>query len=174
MDRLDEIGAENWQDQYVDRVDGSVRCGLSILVEGEWVTKWDVGSASDIEPEKGAYSEAFKRAAVKWGVGRDLYGHAPSRPTARPNHNAAGTSSPAAGGAAGGRVAMPRPSAPTTPPVPDDWNLDDSDAGAPVASHGGAPRGPVHKWEMRPGKKGGWFCSGKLDDGSWCDQRVAA
>src|SRR5512139_4234760 len=67
MDRLDEIGAENWQDRYVDRPEGSVRCGIGILVDGEWVWKWDVGDPSDIEPTKGAYSEAFKRAGVKWG-----------------------------------------------------------------------------------------------------------
>jgi hypothetical protein len=74
MDRLDELGADVWQDQYVDRADGSVRCGLSVLVDGEWVTKWDVGTESDIESDKGSYSDAFKRAAVKWGIGRELYG----------------------------------------------------------------------------------------------------
>lgn len=91
MDRLDEIGGENWQDQFVDRSDGSVRCGIGILVDGEWVWKWDVGVASDIEPEKGAYSESFKRAGVKWGIARDLYGHpassgrAPIPPAPRPS-----------------------------------------------------------------------------------------
>ena len=35
MDVLDGlVGPHNWQDQYVDRADGSVRCGLSINVEG--------------------------------------------------------------------------------------------------------------------------------------------
>ena len=75
MDRLDEIGPENWQDQYHDRADGSVRCGIGVLIEGEWVWKWDVGDPSDIESNKGAYSESFKRAGVKWGIARDLYGH---------------------------------------------------------------------------------------------------
>jgi hypothetical protein len=77
MDTLDGmIGPENWRDEYVDRADGSVRCGLSILVDGEWVTKWDVGDPSDIEATLGSYSHAFKRAGVKWGIARDLYGHA--------------------------------------------------------------------------------------------------
>ena len=94
MDRLDYLGPENWQDRYVDRPGGSVRCGIGLLVDGDWVWKWDVGTQSDIEPEKGSYSEAFKRAAVKWGIGRDLYGkgttapppaqRAPAPPAARP------------------------------------------------------------------------------------------
>lgn len=73
MDRLDSIGADNWQDLYVDRPDGSVRGGIGILIDGEWVWKWDVGTESDIESDKGSYSDAFKRAAVKWGIARDLY-----------------------------------------------------------------------------------------------------
>jgi hypothetical protein len=75
MDKLDRLGPENWQDQFVDRSDGSVRCGIGLHIGDEWIWKWDVGTVSDIEPEKGAYSEAFKRAGVKWGIGRDLYGH---------------------------------------------------------------------------------------------------
>lgn len=105
MDRLDELGPGNWQDQYQDRPNGSVRCGIGVNVEGEWIWKWDVGDESDIEAEKGAHSDAFKRAGVKWGIGRDLYGdHAhpngngraaapPARPPAAPQrpvpHNAA-------------------------------------------------------------------------------------
>jgi hypothetical protein len=79
MDKLDHLGPENWQDQFVDRTDGSVRCGIGLLIGGDWVWKWDVGTVSDIEPEKGSYSEAFKRAGVKWGIGRDLYDHRPTR-----------------------------------------------------------------------------------------------
>lgn len=74
MDRLDAaVGPENWRDVYED-TGSSVRCGLSIRVNQEWITKWDVGDQSDIEPTKGAHSDAFKRAAVKWGIARDLYG----------------------------------------------------------------------------------------------------
>jgi hypothetical protein len=85
MDKLDRLGPENWQDQFVDRLDGSVRCGIGIHIGDEWIWKWDVGTVSDIEPEKGAYSEAFKRAGVKWGIARDLYGHkAPQAPRTAP------------------------------------------------------------------------------------------
>jgi len=77
QDRFDEVcGIENWQNEY-RAIDGSLFGGISILVdrgdEGEWITKWDVGSESSIEKEKGNSSDSFKRAAVMWGVGRFLY-----------------------------------------------------------------------------------------------------
>lgn len=88
MDRLDSLGGEVWQDAYEQMADGAIRCGIGILIDGEWVWKFDVGVPSDIEPELGAFSHAFKRAAVKWGVARDLYapqGAAGARqPVARP------------------------------------------------------------------------------------------
>lgn len=73
MDRLDQIvSSENWQDRY--EVHGSrVVCYLSIRVDGEWITKADGAGDTQVEAEKGALSDAFKRAAVKWGIGRYLY-----------------------------------------------------------------------------------------------------
>jgi hypothetical protein len=74
MDRLDVCaGPQNWQTQYEDVHGGGVRCSLSIKVMGTWVSKTDVGDASTIEPIKGAHSDALKRAAVQWGIARDLY-----------------------------------------------------------------------------------------------------
>lgn len=73
MDRLDEVvGFENWQDRYEFHGSRTV-CYLSIRVEGEWITKADGAGDSDVEAEKGAISDALKRAAVKWGIGRYLY-----------------------------------------------------------------------------------------------------
>lgn len=73
MELLDEVvGPANWQDHYRE-VAGQVYCDLSIKADGEWVTKSDCGTASAFEAEKGQASDAFKRAAVKWGVGRFLY-----------------------------------------------------------------------------------------------------
>ena len=77
MERLDEtVGPENWQDKYRD-VDGGVEAGVGIKFgdasQFYWVWKFDVGIRSKIEPVKGGYSDAFKRACVKWGIGRDLY-----------------------------------------------------------------------------------------------------
>ncbi|MDR9813064.1 Rad52/Rad22 family DNA repair protein [Rhizobium hidalgonense] len=73
MDRLDDVcGSENWQDRYEFHGTRTI-CYLSIRVDGEWVTKADGAGDSDVEAEKGAISDALKRAAVKWGIGRYLY-----------------------------------------------------------------------------------------------------
>jgi hypothetical protein len=78
MDRLDAVvGPENWQDDFEVMPNGNVVCRLSLRVGGEWITKTDVGGESDQKDpgdrEKAAFSDALKRAAVKWGVGRYLY-----------------------------------------------------------------------------------------------------
>jgi len=74
MDRLDLIvGTQNWQDSYQETAKGRLICTLSINVEGEWISKSDGAGDTDVEGSKGAISDAFKRAAVKWGVGRYLY-----------------------------------------------------------------------------------------------------
>ncbi len=73
MERLDEVcGAENWQDRYEFHGARTV-CYLSVRINDEWVTKADGAGDSDVEAEKGAISDALKRAAVKWGIGRYLY-----------------------------------------------------------------------------------------------------
>jgi hypothetical protein len=38
-----------------------------------WIWKSDGAGATDVEGEKGMLSDALKRAAVRWGVGRYLY-----------------------------------------------------------------------------------------------------
>ncbi|MBI1299530.1 hypothetical protein GC175_31785 [bacterium] len=74
-DRLDAtVGPENWSDQYAvlgeqrtpNGQEYVVACRLTVL----GVTKEDVGSGED---HKAAYSDAFKRAAVRYGVARYLY-----------------------------------------------------------------------------------------------------
>lgn len=73
MDMLDNtLGAENWQDDY-KVIDGKLLAGIGIKCDNVWVWKWDTGTESNMEAEKGQMSDAFKRAAVKWGVGRFLY-----------------------------------------------------------------------------------------------------
>jgi hypothetical protein len=74
MDRLDEaVGPGNWQDSYVETVKGRVVCTISLRVGEEWVSKSDGAGDTAVEGEKGGVSDAFKRAAVKWGIGRYLY-----------------------------------------------------------------------------------------------------
>lgn len=75
QDRLDEVfGVTGWSDEYRE-IGGNLYCGITIIDPdtGERVTKWDVGTESNIEKEKGNSSDAFKRSAVKLGVGRFLY-----------------------------------------------------------------------------------------------------
>ena len=78
MNRLDEVvGPASWQDRY-EIHGGKTICYLSLCVafqngEAVWITKADAAGDSAVEAEKGAISDAFKRAAVKWGIGRYLY-----------------------------------------------------------------------------------------------------
>lgn len=80
MNRFDEVvGPENWRNEYREGPGGGILCGLSVRVfhplnpEGEWVTKWDGAENTDVEAVKGGLSNAMKRAAVQWGIGRYLY-----------------------------------------------------------------------------------------------------
>lgn len=80
MDRLDAVvGPDKWEDHYevlADKVvDGNrlveAKCTLTLFLEaGAGVSKEDVGEGDSL---KAAFSDAFKRAAVKFGVGRYLY-----------------------------------------------------------------------------------------------------
>lgn len=73
MDRLDQVcGAADWQCDYPHAAAKTV-CRIGIKVDGEWIWKSNGAGDSDIEAEKGALSDAFKRAAVLWGIGRYLY-----------------------------------------------------------------------------------------------------
>jgi hypothetical protein len=79
MDRFDSVcGFAGWQNTYTPGVGASIVCNIGIRIAGDWIWKSDGAGASDMEPEKGALSDAFKRAGVRWGVGRYLYEvHAP-------------------------------------------------------------------------------------------------
>lgn len=78
MDRLDDVcGVDGWQDRYTVLPNNSVMCSLSIKADGVWIERADCGSQSD-QPDEGdrlksAFSDALKRAAVKFGIGRYLY-----------------------------------------------------------------------------------------------------
>jgi len=74
MDRLDAtIGNQNWWTEYFCIKD-IMFCKLTLRFPDEViVSKMDCGSESDFEPEKAVVSDALKRAAVLFGIGRDLY-----------------------------------------------------------------------------------------------------
>ena len=74
MERLDSVfGISGWQNIYQPIEDGGIICGLRCKVNGEWVTKYDGADKTAIEATKGGLSNAMKRAAVQWGIGRYLY-----------------------------------------------------------------------------------------------------
>lgn len=81
QDLLDDVvGAENWQCRYSEHK-GNLFCSIGIridqnkgtIIEDYWVWKSDCGTESNVEKQKGEASDAFKRAAVMWGIGRFLY-----------------------------------------------------------------------------------------------------
>lgn len=78
--RLDEVcGPENWKNEFrKEGENGEYLCGISIKIDGEWITKWDgcsaSGTNSNIDGFKTALSGSIKRAAATgWGIGRYLY-----------------------------------------------------------------------------------------------------
>jgi hypothetical protein len=90
MDRLDAVcGADGWQCRYSHAGEKTV-CDIGLRISkiyerktvdgicyketaGEWLWKADGAGDTAYEAEKGALSSAFKRAAVRWGIGRYLY-----------------------------------------------------------------------------------------------------
>ena len=84
QERLDDVfGWDGWENRYAyeHEAHGAVMCGISVRADGaevghgeqRWITKWDGAEQSDIEPVKGGLSNAMKRAAVQFGIGRYLY-----------------------------------------------------------------------------------------------------
>jgi hypothetical protein len=74
MDRLDDVcGPGGWTNSYVETPKGRVIATISIKVGDEWISKSDGAGDTAVEGEKGGVSDALKRAAVCWGIGRYLY-----------------------------------------------------------------------------------------------------
>ena len=93
MERFDKaFGAENWTSEFREITNGFI-CRLTVNVEVETrkmrvengtdyteltqrtIYREDGASKTNIEPEKGGISDAMKRAAVQFGLGRDLYNY---------------------------------------------------------------------------------------------------
>lgn len=67
---------DNFKSKEVIRFDSKeLFCEIGVFNPSinDWVWKSDVGTESNTEAEKGQASDAFKRAAVHWGVGAFLY-----------------------------------------------------------------------------------------------------
>ena len=70
----EEFGAMNWQNDF-KVIDGKMYGGIAVRDDAfpGWVWKWDCGTESNTEAEKGQASDCFKRAGFKWGIGVELY-----------------------------------------------------------------------------------------------------
>ena len=69
MKRLDDVCGDLWACRYPFM--GC--CEVGVKTGDEWVWRSNGAGTTDIEADKGQYSDAFKRAAVLWGVARYLY-----------------------------------------------------------------------------------------------------
>jgi hypothetical protein len=75
MERFDEaFGASNWTSEFREIANGFI-CRLSVTIDKKFVYREDGASKTNIEPEKGGISDAMKRAAVQFGLGRCLYAY---------------------------------------------------------------------------------------------------
>src|SRR6185312_11251135 len=139
MNRLDEVlGPENWWDDFVP-LEHSVICRLTVrLPDGQVLTKADAGGYAGMadpgDDDKSGFADAFKRAAVKFGVGRYLYrdgipkfareslkgrGDLEAQPQSQPPPvNGQGGQAPAGAASAAGQASSPAPPAPTLSPSP--------------------------------------------------------
>jgi hypothetical protein len=74
MQRFDEqFGWAGWNNELKE-IDGGFLCTITVsLPDGKSVSKTDGASRTGIEPVKGGISDAMKRCAVQFGLGRALY-----------------------------------------------------------------------------------------------------
>jgi len=72
--RLNDTGAI-WQNKHEYDTMGLLTCTISIYdpEHALWVDRVDVGTESQTEKQKGLYSDSFKRAGFRWGIGLELY-----------------------------------------------------------------------------------------------------
>jgi hypothetical protein len=73
MQRFDAaFGPTNWTSEFREITNGFI-CRLSVTIDKRTIYREDGASKTNIEPEKGGISDAMKRAAVQFGLGRCLY-----------------------------------------------------------------------------------------------------
>ena len=83
--RLDEVMGLNWQCEYTHVTHtGLTACRVGLLVDFEdlpysvdptqdWVWRSSGAGETNIEGDKGTFTDSFKRACAAWGIGRYLY-----------------------------------------------------------------------------------------------------
>ena len=87
QDRLNEVCGLDWQMRHPWSTGSLVACEIGIKVDGEWIWRGDGAGESEVDESlsgprkeqqldmarKAAFSDSFKRAAVRFGIGRYLY-----------------------------------------------------------------------------------------------------
>ena len=69
----DQFGWACWHNE-IKEIEGGFLCTITaVLPGGEIVRKTDGASRTNVEPVKGGISDAMKRCAVQFGLGRGLY-----------------------------------------------------------------------------------------------------
>lgn len=74
--RLDKVCGLLWQTKYRELTifeKPAIECTISIFHNNVWISRCDAAEATQYESVKGGYSDALKRAAVQFGIGRFLY-----------------------------------------------------------------------------------------------------
>lgn len=72
MQLLDKLDPD-WEVKQSPIVTGDRLIGVQTMLTVGGVTRSDVGVPSNQDPVKGAFSDGLKRAAVHFGIGRELY-----------------------------------------------------------------------------------------------------
>lgn len=72
--RLNDSGAI-WKNEHKFDDSGNLKCVISVYdaEHNLWIPREDIGRESNTEAEKGNYSDSFKRAGFRWGIGLELY-----------------------------------------------------------------------------------------------------
>ncbi len=75
MNRFDEqFGWSGWSN-VVTPIEGGFLCTITVTTDSDTVSKTDGAPMTEVEPIKGGISDAMKRCAVQFGLGRDLYNY---------------------------------------------------------------------------------------------------
>ena len=71
---LTEVYGEHWQNDF-KVIDGKMYGGIGVWNKelNQWIWRWDCGTESNTEAEKGQASDCFKRAGFKFLIGQELY-----------------------------------------------------------------------------------------------------
>ena len=82
--RLDEVMGVNWQVEYTHVTHtGLTACKVGLylpdesdeypILNAQWVWRSSGAGETNIEGDKGTFTDSFKRACAAWGIGRYLY-----------------------------------------------------------------------------------------------------